>query len=171
MFYYWIEIWIWDFLLKFILGPLNCQGLPLDVIWAAPGPTDNGQEHWAELTPGTREANSKPHTVFPVARAEPQGSGLWGMVLSCPSIPLNLSPCHGKGEGWRKQLCCYSYKLSTLVTTTSPSLISAHTVTTGACGLVRSLWAVLAAVPVGKQGFLPLPQALTSEEGNCEHWG
>lgn len=127
-------------------------------------------------TPETREANSKSHTVFPAARAEPQGSGLWGMVLSCPSIPLNLSSCHGKGEGWRKQLCCYSYKLSTLVTTTSPSLTSAHTVTTWAWGLVRSQpgsvpAAVLAAVPVGKQGFLPLPQALTSEEGNCEHWG
>lgn len=95
---------MWDFLLKFILGPHDCQGLPLDVTWPAPGPTDDGQEQWLELTPDTREANSKPHTVFPVAMAEPQGSGLWGTVLSCPSIPLNSGPRHGKCEGWREQL-------------------------------------------------------------------
>lgn len=48
------------------------------------------------------------------------------------------------------------------------------TVTMSARGLASSLpcsWpaAVHTAVPVEKE-FSPLPQALTSKEGNCEHW-
>lgn len=60
------------------------------------------------------------------------------MVLSCLSLPLNPSPCHGKGKGWREQLCFYSCKISTLMTATFLSLLSGHTDCISR-GLVRSL--------------------------------
>lgn len=100
----------------------------LGVTWAAADPmtvaNSNGySSHLKHLKP-----TAKPTLLFsPMPQAEPQASGIWGMVLSCPSTPLTPSLCHGKGKGWREQLCFYSCELSTLVTTTFLSLLSGHT--------------------------------------------
>lgn len=100
----------------------------LGVTWAAAGPmavaNSNGySSHLKHLKP-----TANPTLLFShMPQAEPQGSGIWWMVLSCPSIPLVPSPCYGKGKGWREQLCFYSCELSTLVTTTFLSILSGHT--------------------------------------------
>lgn len=97
----------------------------MGVTWAAAGPTTvaNSNGYRSHLKP-----TANPTLLFsPVPQAEPQGSGIWGMVLSCLSIPLSPCPCHGKGKGWREQLCFYSCEISTLVTATLLSLLSGHT--------------------------------------------
>lgn len=113
----------------------------LGVTWAVAGPMTgancNGySSHLKHLKP-----TANPTLLFsPMPQAEPQGSGIWGMVLSCPSIPLSPSLCHGKGKGWREWLCFCSCELSALVTTTSLSCPSyLDTLTASAGSLVRSL--------------------------------
>lgn len=97
----------------------------MGVTWAAAGPTTvaNSNGYRSHLKP-----TANPTLLFSsVPQAEPQGSGIWGMGLSCLSIPLSPSPCHGKGKGWREQLCFYSCEIPTLVTSTFLSLLSGHT--------------------------------------------
>lgn len=97
----------------------------MGVTWAAAGPTTvaNSNGYRSHLKP-----TANPTLLFSsVPQAEPQGSGIWGMGLSCLSIPLSPSPCHGKGKGWREQLCFYSCEIPTLVTSTFLSLLSGDT--------------------------------------------
>lgn len=80
----------------------------MGVTWAAAGARTvaNSNGYSSHLKP-----TANPTLLLcPLSQAEPQGSGIWGMVLPCPSIPLSPSPCHGKGKGWREQLCFYSWE-------------------------------------------------------------
>lgn len=96
---------------------------------------DSGQQQWLQVTPEHLQPTANPTLLFnPVPQAEPRGSGIWGMVLPCLSIPLTPSPC----EGWREQLCFDSCEASALVTATLLSLLSGHTDCTSRA-LVRSL--------------------------------
>lgn len=125
----------------------------MGVTWAAAGPMTmaNSNGYSSHLNTWSQQQTSHCYSAL-CLRLIPQGSGIWGMVLSCHSIPLSPSPCHGKGEGSREQLCFYSCELPTLVTTTFLSLLSGHTDSVSSSSLPCSGTAAVCAA-CGKTGI------------------
>lgn len=140
----------------------------MGVTWAAAGPMTmaNSNGYSSHLNTWSQQQTSHCYSAL-CLRLIPQGSGIWGMVLSCHSIPLSPSPFHGKGEGSRESNCAFtpvSYQLW-WQPPFCPSYLD--TLTASAAAPCPAQGQQLCVLPAGKQGFLPL----TSKEGNCEQWG